>query len=168
MLKLQFVQFVPGRRARSEPAAAAGVPSLANGRYWQTATFRVAQRMLRKLEQNIFPKAWRQVDAVANNAGRIFALEGQMGGPFVKGKDESERLEAADTIALQGQLQLALNQQSAFELLDLQLVLERLAEPDHFIPRIDVEFRNRQLAFQANRVRFQMAQIDEQWHSSSP
>jgi hypothetical protein len=123
---------------------------------------------LRKLEQNIFPKAWRQVHAIADHADRILTLEGQMGGPVVKGEAELERLEAPDTIALQDQPQVALNQESAFEFLDLKLVLERPAQPDHFIPRVDVKFRNRQLAFQANRVSFQMAQIDKQRHGNSP
>ena len=68
--------------------------------------------------------------------------------------------EAAHALALQAQVQFALDQQAALKLLDLQFIHNRIGERDHLIPRLNVQFGGRQFALQPETVRRQVAQID--------
>jgi hypothetical protein len=107
-----------------------------------------------------------QVHAVANYGDRILALERQMSGPLLQFKPILKRLEAADTLAFEGQGQTTLDQQPPFELLDFQIILKGLAQPDHLIAGVDVQLFDGQFALEAEVVRLQMAQIDEQRHKN--
>jgi hypothetical protein len=160
-LKFQFIQFVPRGRSHSG-ITAIGVLALTNGRDWQTAAFRIAQRMLRKLQKNIFPDVWGQVHAIINDAHRILTFQGQMGGPWVQREGKAEWFEAPDAGALQVQVQPALREEPPFEFLDLELVVERPVQLDDLVPRVDIELCDWQLAFQNYRVRLEVAQIHRQ------
>src|ERR1035441_7407380 len=111
MLKFQFVQFGPSRLIRAGLASVTARSRFTNGRYWQTATFRVTQRMPWKLEQNILPHIRRQVHTIVNRNHAIFPLQGQMTSPTVEFKTILEGLEAADALAIQVQKQSALHEQ---------------------------------------------------------
>jgi hypothetical protein len=77
-----------------------------------------------------------------------------------------ERLEAPDALAFQDQMQTALDEQAIFQLLDLQLVLQGVADLDDLIVRINVQLLDRQAALQTNVLRFQKAQIYGQRHKA--
>jgi hypothetical protein len=122
--------------------------------------------MSRKLEENIFPNIRRQVHAVVNHDGAILAVQGQVAGPVFQRQVILERLEAPDALAFQDQMQTALDEQAIFQLLDLQLVLQGVADLDDLIVRINVQLLDRQAALQTNVLRFQKAQIYGQRHKA--
>jgi hypothetical protein len=61
-------------------------------------------------------------------------------------------------------MKTALHEQAVFELLDLQLVLQGVADLDNFIARVNVQLLDRQATLQTDVVRLQMAQIYGQRH----
>ena len=67
LFQFQFVQRRPCRRLLLSLAGIAGFFGLANHCFWQAATIRFAQRMLRKLKENIFAQKWSQVHGIAHN-----------------------------------------------------------------------------------------------------
>ena len=78
-----------------------------------------------------------------------------------------EGLEAADALAFQAQMQMALHEQAVFELLHLQIMLQRLGDLNDLIARVDLQFGRGQFALQPHIVRFQMAHIYNQRHNNS-
>ena len=148
-------------------AGAAGVSCLANGRFWQTAAFRLAQRMLRKLQENIFPHIRRQVHAIVHHGGAFLALQRQVAGPVVQRQVLLERLEAADALAFQVQMQTALHQQAVVQLLDLQIVLQGRRTWITSSCGSMSSSSSGKLPSRRDIVRLQMAQIDGQRHRTS-
>jgi hypothetical protein len=67
--------------------------------------------------------------------------------------------QAPHTLAIKGKAETALREKTAFKLLNFQIVFQRFIYPDHIIPRLDIQFRNRNLALQVNLLNLQMAQI---------
>src|SRR5581483_10547331 len=143
MLKLKLIQFVPRRRALIWLAEAAGGLGLASGRLSQPAALALAQRMLRQLQQNIIPQGGRQVHAVIDDGDRVFALQRQMGGPARQFQEVLEWFETPDALAAQGQAESALDQQAVFELLDFEVIPQRVRKLDDIVPRFDIQFPNR-------------------------
>jgi hypothetical protein len=120
--------------------------------------------MSRKLEQNILPHDGRQVHAVVNDGHVILPSKGQMASPVGKFDVMLEGLQAADALAFQHQVQVAPHQQAILQPLDLQFVLQRVAEPDHLVARVNIQLGDGQTPFQAKVTRLQLAQIDNQRH----
>ena len=70
-LKFQFVQFSPRGRFNSSLPRFFGPCRLS----LQPAAIRLAQRMLRKLKENIFPRKRRQVHAIVVHGHRLLAFQ---------------------------------------------------------------------------------------------
>jgi hypothetical protein len=122
--------------------------------------------MSRKLEENIFPHIRRQVYAVVYHDGAILAVQRQVTGPVVQSQVILERLETPNALAFQDQMQMALDEQAVFQHLDLQLVLQRAADLNDLIVRINIQLLDRQAALQIDVMRLQMAQIYGQRHKT--
>jgi hypothetical protein len=69
--------------------------------------------------------------------------------------------EAADALAVQSQLETTLGEEAVFELLNLEIISQRLLGLEHFVACVQVQFVDWQFALQANVVRLQMAEIDK-------
>src|SRR5207247_2221060 len=86
----------------------AGFFCLSNRLPRQSATLRFANRMLRKREENILPQKRRQVHAVIDQRGLVFALQFDEADRPVQFERVFKRLEAADAAATEGHSQRAL------------------------------------------------------------
>ena len=119
-----------------------------------------------KLEQNIFPDVRRQVHAVVDHINLILTLKRQMTGPVGEFHGTLERLQATHTLTLEDQEQTTLHQQTVLQLLDLQIMLKRMADADDLVARVNVQLLNGQIAFQSEIPCLQMAQIYGQRHTT--
>ena len=64
-----------------------------------------------------------------------------------------EGFEAADALAIEDQLQMPLYQQPIFQLLHLQIVLQRPGDLDDLVPGVNVQLRHGQFSSQMHAVR---------------
>ena len=135
MLKSKLIQFRPRRQAFSG-LIGVGFLRLADICSWQARTFRVTQRVLRKRQENIFPNVRRQVHQIVRNLDRFLPVERQVQRPVGHLQLVLERLEAAHTLAIQGQAQASLYQQPFLQFLNLQVVFQWMLNPDHLVPRV--------------------------------
>jgi len=58
-----------------------------------------------------------------------------------------ERLEAADTLAFEDQMQAALHEQAVFQLLDLQIIIQRAVDLNDLVARVNLQLIDGQAAF---------------------
>jgi hypothetical protein len=79
-----------------------------------------------------------------------------------------ERFQASDTLTVEDQPQFTLQQKLLFQLLDLNVIAQRLLRPAHIIAQTQVQVSDGQFALQFEFVRLQVAQIHKQWHNFSP
>ena len=119
-----------------------------------------------KLEQNIFPHKGRQVHAVVNHGHAILTVKRQMARPVGNFDAMLKGFQAADTPAFQNQVQMTLHEQAIFQFLNLQIMLERVADPNDLVKRVNVQLPDGQAACQTDVVRLQMAQIYGQRHNT--
>lgn len=110
-----------------------GFSGLATARIWQPAAFLLAQRMLRKLKENIFPQIGRQVRAIVRDDNSVVAGQRQMAGPIVKIKRSLKWLEAADALAIQSDMEIALCEKAVIQFLNFQIVTKRLFDADDVV-----------------------------------
>ena len=101
LLKFQFIQLCPGRRFLSRLAGIAGCFWPCHCRCWQAATLRLTQRMLRKLEENIFPHIGRQVHAIVGDRPPYPRLPAANGASNRSSSSRVERFQTANTLAFQ-------------------------------------------------------------------
>jgi hypothetical protein len=108
--------------------------------------------MLRKLEQNILPDPRRQVYAIIDDFDGIIATDRQMARPRVELQAKFEWFEAAHALAFQRKTHPALDQETVLKLLNLQGVSERSCQFNDFVPRINIQFSDRELTFKRKVV----------------
>ena len=120
--------------------------------------------MLRKLKENIFPDRGRQVHAIIYHRHLFLPFQGQMAGPIVQFQAGIET--ASDTEHIRNSrrnAQAALNQKALFQLLDLQIVIQRFVEHESVHPRLSISSSaTGNFAFQTDVVLFQMTKINQQ------
>jgi hypothetical protein len=90
-----------------------------------------------------------------------------MAGPVFQFEVILERLEAADALTFQDQMQTALHEQGVFQLLNLQIMLQRVAHLNDLIVRVNLQLLDGQAALQTDIVRLQVAHVYGQWHRTS-
>ena len=91
-----------------------------------------------------------------------------MAGPVFQFEVILERLEAADALAFKDQMQTALHEQGVFQFLNLQIMVQRVADLNDLVVRVNLQILDGQAAFQMDVVRLQVAQIYGQRHSTPP
>ena len=147
-LQFQFVQFSP--RGRLRFLLAGGFTRLADVGFLQSAAIRLAQRMLRKLKENIFPHKRRQVHAIVLH-GHLF-----LASPSGKCSVQSDQIPARiQRLSGSGRTRIPTSaaaspaparRHPAF--LNLQVVMQRLLGADQLVAQVQIQFRQRQFALQ--------------------
>ncbi len=93
-------------------------------------------------------------------------MQGQVASPMFQFQVILKGLKAADTLAFEDQMQMALEEQAVFEFLDFQIMLQRVADLNHLVARVNFQLIGGQAAFQTDVMRLQMAQIYGQRHKA--
>src|SRR5580765_1146603 len=165
IIKFQFVQFGPRGRItfRSGSTARFRFSSV----QFQTAASGLAQRMLRKLKESIFPQKRRQVHVIARNARRFLTRERDEARVFGQFQFVFKGFQTSHALAIERQLHPSAHQEALVELLHFQSVMQRLVGADHVIVQIKVQFRRRKLAFKREIPVFQMTQVDSERHGKT-
>ena len=164
-LKFQFVQLGPGRRILSVLPAPLAFLCLATWRLWQAAAIRFTQRMLRKLEENIFPHIGRQVHAIVHHRRRYPRLPAADGRPSRSAPGRySNGLRQRTHWQSSVRRSWPWTSRPSSSFCTSRSYCSGWLDLDHFVARYRYPVPRRQFALQTDVVRLQMAQIDEQRH----
>jgi hypothetical protein len=91
-----------------------------------------------------------------------------MAGPVLQYKLMLAGFKATDAQAVEDQMQTALQEQAILQLLDLQIVLQGVADLDDLVMWINVQVLDGQAPLESDIMRLQMAQIHYQRHNPPP